>query len=145
MQQYLSKGPTITIFFRAAEGIEPGKTFVKYKDVEIGKVTAVDLSDDYSKIEVTAKIEKHAEGLIVDDSKFWVVQPRVTLSGVSGIGTLLSGNYIGIDPGKSRRKSQLRRARSSPVVTVGQPGREFVLGPIISGRWASARPCTTAA
>ena len=128
VQSYLSKGPTITIFFKAAEGIEAGKTFVKYKDINIAQVTAVRLSDDYSKIEVTAKIDKHAEGLIVEDSKFWVVQPRVTLSGVSGIGTLVSGNYIGIDPGKSKKRSKQFVGLEVPsVVTAGQPGREFVL------------------
>ena len=128
VQSYLSKGPTITIVFKAAEGIEAGKTFIKYKDINIGQVTAVKLSDDYSKIEVTAKIDKHAEGLIVEDSKFWVVRPRVTLSGISGIGTLLSGNYIGIDPGKSKKRGKhFVGLEVAPVVTSGQPGREFVL------------------
>jgi paraquat-inducible protein B len=128
VQSYLSKGPTITILFKAAEGVEAGKTFVKYKDVNIGQVSAVKLSKDYSKIEVTAKMDKHAEGLIVEDSKFWVVQPRVTLSGISGIGTLLSGNYIGIDPGKSKEKSkQFIGLEVPPAVTGGEPGREFVL------------------
>ena len=128
VQSYLSKGPTITILFKAAEGLEAGKTFVKYKDINIGQVSAVKLSDDYSKIEVTAKIDKHAEGLIVEDSKFWVVQPRVTLSGITGIGTLLSGNYIGIDPGKSKEKKlKFIGLDVAPVITVDQPGREFVL------------------
>jgi len=128
VQSYLSKGPTITIIFKAAEGLEAGKTFVKYKDINIGQVSAVRLSNDYSKIEVTAKIDKHAEGLIVEDSKFWVVQPRVTLSGISGIGTLLSGNYIGIDPGKSREKKlKFIGLEVAPVITVDQPGRELVL------------------
>ena len=54
---------------------------------------------------VTAKIDKHAEGLMVDDAKFWVVQPRITLSGVSGLGTLLSGNYIGFEMGNRRSVS----------------------------------------
>ena len=101
VQRILSEGPTITIVFKIAEGIEAGKTVVKYKDVNIGQVTAVRLSPDYSKVEVTAKIAKNAAGLIVEDAKFWVVQPRVTLSGVSGLGTLLSGNYIGFEVGSS--------------------------------------------
>jgi paraquat-inducible protein B len=128
VQSYLSKGPTITILFKAAEGIEAGKTYVKYKDVNIGQVSAVKLSKDYTKIEVTAKIDKHAEGLIVEDSRFWVVQPRVTLSGITGIGTLLSGNYIGIDPGKAKERSrQFIGLEVPPAVTGGEPGREFLL------------------
>ena len=86
IQRILSEGPTITIVFKAAQGVEAGKTFVKYKDVNIGQVTAVQLSSDHSKVEVTAKIDKSAAGLMVADAKFWVVEPRVTLSGVSGLG-----------------------------------------------------------
>jgi paraquat-inducible protein B len=68
VQRILNEGPTITITFKAAEGVEAGKTFIKYKDVNIGQVTAVELSDDYTKVTVTATIAKHAEGLIVEDA-----------------------------------------------------------------------------
>ena len=112
IQRVMSEGPTITILFKAAEGLEAGKTFVKYKDVNIGQVTAVKLSTDHSKVEVTAKIDKSAADLMVEDAKFWVVEPRVTLSGVSGLGTLLSGNYIGFEVGKSEQAAaQVHRAR----------------------------------
>src|SRR2546426_5969300 len=128
VQRILSEGPTITIVFKAAEGLEAGKTSVKYKDVSIGQVTAVRLSPDYSKVEVTAKIAKSAAGLIVEDAKFWVVEPRVTLSGVSGLGTLLSGNYIGFEVGKSDKKArQFSGLDTPPIITGGQPGRQFVL------------------
>ena len=114
IQRIMSEGPTITIVFKAAEGFEAGKTFIKYKDVNIGQVTAVKLSADHSKVEVTAKIDKSAAALMVEDAKFWVVEPRVTLSGVSGLGTLLSGNYIGFEVGKSdKRAAQVHRARGA--------------------------------
>jgi len=105
VERFLSEGPTITIVFNTAEGIEAGKTVVKYKDVNIGHVTQVQLSEDYSEVVVTAQIDKSAEGLLVEDAKFWVVQPRISLSGISGIGTLLSGNYIGFEAGKSSSPS----------------------------------------
>lgn len=128
IQQILSEGPTITIVFGAAHGIEAGKTFIKYKDVNIGQVTAVQLAEDFTKVQVTAKIAKSAAGLMVDDARFWVVEPRITLSGVSGLGTLLSGNYIGFEAGESDKK---RRAfvglAIPPVITSDQPGRRFVL------------------
>ena len=128
VQQYLNEGPTIRISFRTAEGIEPGKTSIKYKDVDIGKVTEVVLSKDFSKILVTAKMEKHAEGLLVTDSRFWIVKPRVTLGGVSGIGTLLSGRYIGIEPGKAAKSSgDFVGLEVPPPVTAGMSGREFIL------------------
>jgi paraquat-inducible protein B len=128
VQRILSEGPTITLVFKVAEGIEAGKTVVKYKDVNIGQVTGVQLTADSTRVEVTAKIAKSAAGLMVEDATFWVVEPRVTLSGVSGLGTLLSGNYIGFEVGKSRKKqTRFTGLEVPPVITSGQPGRQFRL------------------
>jgi paraquat-inducible protein B len=128
IQRIMSEGPTITIVFKAAQGVEAGKTFIKYKDVNIGQVTAVKLSSDHSKVEVTAKIDKSAAGLMVADAKFWVVEARVTLSGVSGLGTLLSGNFIGFEVGKSdKQQRKFTGLEVPPIITSGQPGRQFVL------------------
>lgn len=128
VQRYLSEGPTIRIVFNAAEGIEAGKTFIKYKDVNIGQVTAVQLTDDFRKVTVTAKIAKSAAGLIVEDARFWVVEPRISLSGVSGLSTLLSGNYIGFEAGKSAKPQRsFVGLEVAPIVTGDQPGRQYVL------------------
>jgi paraquat-inducible protein B len=127
VQRVLSEGPTITIVFRAAEGIEAGKTFVKYKDVRIGQVTAVQLSDDYTKVQVKAKIAKHAAGLMVADAKFWVVEPRISLSGVSGLSTLLSGNYIGFERGTAAEYSRSFIGLDDPPPITDRSGRRFVL------------------
>ena len=101
VQRIRAEGPTITIVFRSAEGIEAGKTFIKYKDVIIGQVKTVQFTEDYQNVEVTAKISKRAAGLMVQDAQFWVVRPTISLSGVSGLNTLLSGNFIGFQPGTS--------------------------------------------
>ncbi len=127
VQRILSEGPTITIVFKTAEGIEAGKTYVKYKDVNIGLVKTVKLSEDFTKVVLTAKIDKSAEGLIVEDAKFWVESPRVSLSGISGIGTLLSGNYIGMEAGKSSEKRRDFIGLEVPPTITDQPGRQFVL------------------
>ena len=128
VQRILSEGPSITIVFRSAEGVEAGKTFVKYKDVNIGQVTAVRLSEDFGKVEVTAKIAKSAAGLMVEDAKFWVVRPRITLSGISGLGTLLSGNYIGFEAGSSKSSEhKFAGLETPPILTGGRQGRQFVL------------------
>jgi paraquat-inducible protein B len=127
-QRLLSEGPIVTIIFKTASGIEAGKTFVKYKDVNIGEVTAVRLTSDYSRVEVTAQIARSAAALMVEDAKFWIVEPRVTLSGISGLDTLLSGNFIGFEAGRS---SEARRTfiglDAPPIITGDQPGRQFVL------------------
>ena len=128
VQRILSEGPTITIVFKAAEGLEAGKTVVKYKDVNIGQVTAVQLSSDHTRVEVTAKMDKSVADLMVEDAKFWVVEPRITLSGISGLGTLLSGNFIGFEVGRSAKKQRrFVGLETPPVITGDQPGRQFVL------------------
>jgi paraquat-inducible protein B len=128
VQRFLNEGPTITITFKVAEGIEAGKTFVKYKDVNIGQVTGVNLSEDYSQVVVTAKIAKNAKNLLVKDAKFWIMQPRITLSGVSGMGTLLSGNYIGLEAGKSSEKQRIFIGLDTPpIIASTEPGRQFLL------------------
>jgi paraquat-inducible protein B len=127
VQRILSEGPSIVIVFTAAEGIEAGKTFIKYKDVNIGQVKAIRLTNDYRKVEVTAKIEKHAGALMVKDAKFWIVRPQITLSGVSGLSTLLSGNYIGFEPGKSDESESIFIGLDVAPVVSGEPGKQFIL------------------
>jgi paraquat-inducible protein B len=127
VQRVRSEGPTITIVMKEAEGIEAGKTFIRYKDVRIGIVSAVELSEDYTEVLIKAKIAKHAAGLMVADAKFWVVAPEISLSGVSGLGTLLSGNYIGFQAGKSSDSQTLYFALDEPPIITDQPGRQFVL------------------
>lgn len=127
VQRVRSEGPTITIVFKDAEGIEAGKTFIRYKDVRIGIVSTVELSEDYTKVLVKAKIAKHAAGLIVADAKFWIVEPHISLSGVSGLSTLLSGNYIGFQAGKSSDSQSLFFALDEAPIITDQPGRQFVL------------------
>src|ERR1700704_2711522 len=90
-ERLLGEGPTIAIIFRTADGIVAGNS-IKYKDVEIGQVTRVHLTPDYRKVEIIAKISHHATALMVEDAKFWIVEPRVTPAGISGLGTLVSGN-----------------------------------------------------
>lgn len=96
----IERGPTITISFQTAEGIEADRTTVRYKDVDLGKVTKVGLNPDHSRAIVTASMTREAEPLLRADTTFWVVRPRIGLSGVSGLTTVLSGAYIGLSPGK---------------------------------------------
>ena len=122
------KGPEVTISFKSAEGLEAGKTKLKYKDVEIGQVQTIRFNADLSKVLVTAELVKEAEPYLTESTRFWVVRPRVTASGVSGLGTLFSGAYIGMDPGKegpSTRKFE--GLEEPPVVTRDMPGRNFLL------------------
>ena len=127
IQRLSTEGPTISIVFAAAAGIEPGKTPLKYKDVMIGQVTAVELVDNYSHVRVTARLTKSAAGLMVEDTKFWVVEPHIGLTGISGLSTLLSGNYIGVQAGKSTRERRKFEGLAVQPRITDQPGRRFVL------------------
>jgi paraquat-inducible protein B len=122
------RGPTITITFDNAEGLEAGKTKVKYKDVEVGTVEDVRLSEDLKHIVVTAEMVKEAESYMTEGTRFWVVSPRLGAGGVSGLGTLLSGVYIGLDPKPgAAATSKFVGLAEPPLITSDTPGRHFTL------------------
>ncbi|AQG97709.1 mammalian cell entry protein [Burkholderia sp. KK1] len=123
-----SRGPTVTISFISAEGLEPGKTKVKFKDVDIGTVNSITLSKDHSHVLVDVQLTKEATDFAVKDTRFWVVRPRVAASGVTGLSTLLSGAYIGVDAGKSTvDESYFVGLETPPAVTGDQKGHTFTL------------------
>jgi paraquat-inducible protein B len=123
-----SRGPTVTISFVSAEGLEPGKTKVKFKDVDIGTVKTITLSKDHSRVLVDVQLTKEATDFAVKDTRFWVVRPRVAASGVTGLSTLLSGAYIGIDAGKSTDdQTHFVGLETPPAVTGDQKGHTFTL------------------
>ena len=125
------KGPTITLTFENAEGLEAGKTKIKYKDVEIGQVESITLSKDLSHVVLTANLVKDAEQYLTENTRFWVTRARVTASQITGIGTIFSGAYIGIDPGKPGKPGKPVRAfkglETPPVISTDVPGRYYML------------------
>ncbi|MBL0143453.1 MAG: MCE family protein [Betaproteobacteria bacterium] len=127
VQRIRSEGKIITIVFPSAEGIEAGKTFIKYKDVNIGQVSAVQLTEDHSEVEVTARITQRSASLMVGDARFWVVRPTISLTGISGLNTLLSGNYIGFEAGTSENSQNEFIGLAAPPFVASQLGREFIL------------------
>jgi paraquat-inducible protein B len=125
---WLQAGPDITISFQSAEGLDAGKTPVKYKNVVIGRVKKIQLSSDRSHVLVSVALEKSASGFATKGTRYWVVRPRIGLGGVSGIDTLLSGAFIGADVGDSRRpEDDFQGLEIPPAVNHGAPGRSFVL------------------
>jgi len=128
VRAWRENGPVVTITFEGAEGLEAGKTRIRFKDVEVGRVEAIHLSPDRTHVVVNARMERDAEDFLKTDSRFWVVRARISLNQVSGLGTLFSGAYIGVDPGhKGSRASEFKGLEAPPVVTTSQPGRSFLL------------------
>ncbi|HSH73393.1 MAG TPA: MlaD family protein [Methylophilaceae bacterium] len=122
------RGPVITISFRTGEGLEAGKTKVKYKEVDIGEVQEITLSKDRSQVLVTVQLSKSAKSFTAVDTHFWVVRPRLDASGISGLGTLLSGAYIGADGGMSEDTTkEFTGLEVQPTVTRDASGKQFVL------------------
>jgi paraquat-inducible protein B len=129
LQGFIDRGPTITIHFRSAEWIEANKTKIKYKEVDIGTVKSIRIADDRKTVLVTAEMSRHApRALLVEDTRFWVVRPRISGGHVSGLSTLLAGAYIGTDPGKSAtERRDFEGLETPPAVTSDLPGRQFTL------------------
>lgn len=122
------KGPTISISFKSAEGLEAGKTKIKYKDVELGQVTEIRLTPDLSRVLVTAELVKEAKEFLSANTRFWIVRARVAAGQVSGLGTLFSGAYIGLDPGNPGLPgTQFVGLETPPVVTTDLPGSHYIL------------------
>ena len=122
------KGPEITIDFKTAEGLEAGKTKVKFKEVDIGQVSTVTLKPDLSGVVVTASLSKAVEPHLTDKTRFWVVRPRLGAGGVSGLGTLVSGAYVEMDPGGAGAATDhYVGLEEPPLVRAQTPGRRFVL------------------
>ncbi|MBC3776329.1 MlaD family protein [Pseudomonas sp. SWRI99] len=124
----MQEGPTIVLTFKTGSGLTANKTEVKYRNVVIGHVTEVELSDDQKNVNATVKLAKQAETFTREDSQFWVVRPRIGAGGVSGIDTLLSGDYIGADIGQSNNRAKyFKGLENPPPITYGEPGKRFML------------------
>ncbi len=122
------KGPTISIIFENAAGLEAGKTKIRYRDVEIGQITEIGFVKDTPKVLVKARLIKESEPYLTDTTRFWVVRAEVKAGNVSGLGTILSGAYIGVDPRKDGKPTKtFNGLERPPVVTHGQPGSHFWL------------------
>ena len=124
----VERRPDITVTFKNADGIEPGKTKVRYKSVEIGVVERVELSRDLEKVDAIIRMDKSVAPLLVEDARFWVERPRVSGTNVEGLGTLLSGAFIGMDIGKSKKSERsFVGLDRPPLVTFTEPGTHYRL------------------
>lgn len=121
------QGPQATISFKTAEGIEVSKTKVKYKNVDIGTVEQIKFSDDFSHVILTAKFTKGSEKFLRRSTRFWVVKPQLSLQGASGLGTLISGAYIEIEPGPGAQQRHFVGLEKQPVITADEEGVEITL------------------
>jgi paraquat-inducible protein B len=121
------KGPVATISFKTAEGIEVGKTKVKYKNVEVGVVEGVQFSEDFKDVVLTVQFNKGTESFFRRNTRFWVVKPQLSFRGATGLSTLISGAYIEIEPGRGSPQYHFTGLEEQPVVTSDEVGKKVVL------------------
>lgn len=127
-KSFSETGPLITITFENAEGLQEGKTKVRYKDVEVGLVQSIALDKELKHVVVTVQMNAGAKDYLTEKTRFWVVRARISAGTVSGLGTLLGGAYIAIDPVTGGKfVKEFTGLEQVPVVTADQPGQHFLL------------------
>jgi len=125
---YRDAGIPITIHFDNAEGIAAGKTQVMYKGVPVGLVNDITVDDDLQGVNLQVTMEKKARRGIVEDTKFWVVRPEISAGKISGLETILSGSYIGVQPGNSDQfSSRFEGLPEAPPLPADSPGLHITL------------------
>lgn len=128
-EHFSSLGPIVNITFPDAEGLEADKTKLRYKNVEIGKVTALSVADDFSSVTATVRADKNSAKIFNENSRFWIVKPRLGLTEVTGLNTIVSGTYITVDPGSpdGAPKFDFVGLDSPPVVSSENDGLRVTL------------------
>ena len=121
------QGPRATISFKTAEGIEVGKTKIKYKNVDIGVVEKIKFSDDFSNTILTVDFMEGSEKFLRRSTRFWVVKPQLSLRGATGLSTLISGAYIEIEPGTGVPKLHFIGLEKQPLVKSDDQGKKITL------------------
>jgi len=123
------EGPTIRISFDSGEGLQPGQSQLKFRDIVFGTVKSLELAPDHTHVVVTVATTHEAKPLLTDQTVFWVVKPRLFAGNVSGLETLLSGSYIGMMPGKAGGKVQHKFVgqEDPPILQENIPGHTFLL------------------
>ena len=121
------RGPVMFLTMQTADGIEPGKTQVRHNQIELGIVEALEPSANLSRVTLRIRMNRYADGHLNSGTRFWVVRPRFSLQGISGLGTLISGSYIEMEPGTGTPANQFEALAEPPVITSDVPGTAFIL------------------
>ncbi|PDO81769.1 intermembrane transport protein PqiB [Kosakonia sacchari] len=138
---YSHQGPEVTLITNNAEGIVGGKTTIKSRSVDVGVVESTTLTDDLTHVEIKARLNSGMEKLLHNDSVFWVVKPQVGREGISGLGTLLSGAYIELQPGvKGNAPERYNLLDSPPLAPPDAKGIRVILDSNKAGQLTAGDP-----
>ncbi|WP_434623293.1 intermembrane transport protein PqiB [Azospirillum sp. B2RO_4] len=134
------RGPQIVITFQSGDGLEAGRTRIKHKNVDLGVIESVRLSDDLSQVIATARMDRTATRHLKEGTRFWMVAPRLSLGGVSGLSTVVSGTYVEMEPGGGEDRREFDALDEPPVIRADVPGRSFNLKTEQLGSLAQGSP-----
>jgi paraquat-inducible protein B len=126
-REFKNRGPEITIAFADGSGVAADKTELHYKGVSIGMVTGVELEPDLNGVTVRVRLEKTAAAIASEGSLFWVVHPEISLSGVRGLDTLLTGPRLNVLPGKGPPVEHFVGLERTPPPILAEEGKNFLL------------------
>ncbi|MEO5330946.1 MAG: MlaD family protein [Magnetococcus sp. YQC-5] len=127
VKTWMDQGPEIVLTFKSAEGIEAGKTRIKHKSVSVGVVESVALSPDFTEVRIHASLVKGTERFLTSGTRFWVVRPQMNLREISGLGTLVAGAHIEMEPGQGSEQRTFKGVESPPLVRMDVPGSRYVI------------------
>ncbi|NTY39043.1 intermembrane transport protein PqiB [Burkholderia diffusa] len=134
-----SRGPTITIAFATADGLEAGRSTLRLRNVEIGRVTRVRALRGQPGVMIDVRLDADAQALAVADTRFWIVRPRIGPGGLSGLDSVLSGSYIAAATGSSREPRTTFTGLDAPPVNENG-GRHYTLRATSLGSVAIGSP-----
>src|ERR1700734_1893387 len=120
------RGPMITIEFKAAEGLLAGQTKVQHRDVDVGSVESVELTNDMLRVVVRARMTRQSAPFLNENTRFYVVAPHVGVGGISGLSTIVSGSYIEMVPGRDGKElREFVALDEPPILPPDAQGRFF--------------------
>jgi paraquat-inducible protein B len=118
LHDFVFAGPTITIYFQDADGLQEKNTMIKYRGITVGQIVSLQLTDKGQRVAVRAKLNHDASDLARQDSTFWIVRPELKLGAISGLRTIVSGNFITVEPGDGDRTNVFTGAEKAPIIPV---------------------------
>ncbi len=117
----------LTILLDSTRGLKEGSP-VRYKGIEIGKVSGLRLGENQQSIVVTIRIDAQRQPLFTSNTKVWVEQAEINLSGVKNAETLIFGSFLNILPGKGKATRTLQALTEPPLTEIaGQDGLAVIL------------------
>lgn len=114
-EDYILSGPTITIYFQNAQGLQEKNSMVRYRGIKIGEIESLKLAKDRRRIIVSAKLDRSASDIARAGSQFWIVHPQVSIGGIKGLQTVVAGDYVTVQPGDGARTNRFDGLSQAPI------------------------------